>query len=213
MNKLILFVIGILIGLAIWSMARDEGVEDTNLKNGDLIFQKSRTSQSDMLEAVTGSAYTHMGIIFMDGERTMVYEAVGPVQAIEFEGWIRKGVDKHYVVKRIKKANKLLTADKLAIMKQTGRKFFGKNYDEKFQWSDDLIYCSELVWKIYDAVGIEIGPQKKFSDFDLKDPAVVAAIQARYLNNTFDKNEIVVTPIDMFNASNLVEVRREGKLP
>lgn len=43
-------------------------------------------------------------------------------------------------------------------MKQIGEKFKGKPYDIYFEWSDDKIYCSELVWKIYKhALDIEIG--------------------------------------------------------
>jgi hypothetical protein len=36
-------------------------------------------------------------------------------------------------------------------------KYLGKNYDIYFGWSDSLIYCSELVWKVYkDAWDIEL---------------------------------------------------------
>ena len=42
-------------------------------------------------------------------------------------------------------------------MKNEGEKFKGKNYDLTFEWSDDKIYCSELIWKIYKrSTGIEI---------------------------------------------------------
>ena len=34
-------------------------------------------------------------------------------------------------------------------MKTIGRKYLGRDYDLRFEWSDDKIYCSELVWKIY----------------------------------------------------------------
>ena len=54
-------------------------------------------------------------------------------------------------------------------MKSIGKKYNGKNYDIYFEWSDDRIYCSELVWKMYkEATGIEIGEIQKLSDFDLR---------------------------------------------
>jgi hypothetical protein len=34
-------------------------------------------------------------------------------------------------------------------MKHIGEEFTGKNYDMTFEWSDNNIYCSELIWKVY----------------------------------------------------------------
>jgi hypothetical protein len=33
-------------------------------------------------------------------------------------------------------------------MKATGEGFLGKDYDLTFGWSDERLYCSELVWKV-----------------------------------------------------------------
>ena len=47
-------------------------------------------------------------------------------------------------------------------MRQVGESFRGRPYDLTFEWSDERIYCSELVWKIYErALGIEIGPPQR----------------------------------------------------
>jgi hypothetical protein len=67
------------------------------------------------------------------------------------------------------------------ILRQAARGFGGKPYDLTFEWSDDRIYCSELVWKIYErGLGIRIGRLQKLGDFDLSDPAVKAKIKERY---------------------------------
>ncbi|MES2934380.1 MAG: hypothetical protein V4805_12935, partial [Pseudomonadota bacterium] len=47
----------------------------TSLKDGDLIFQKSRSSQSLAVQRATGSPYSHMGIVFMRAGKPMVFEA------------------------------------------------------------------------------------------------------------------------------------------
>jgi len=87
--------------------------------------------------------------------------------------WIARGKDGHFVIKRLKNADHVLTAETLQKMKQEGEIFKGKNYDLTFEWSDDKIYCSELIWKIYQrATGIEIGKLQKLSDFDLTNEAV-----------------------------------------
>ena len=39
-----------------------------------------------------------------------------------------------------------------------GSQFLGRPYDLTFDWSHDRMYCSELVYKVYDrALGIKIG--------------------------------------------------------
>ena len=55
-----------------------------------------------------------------------------------------------------------LSPSQLKRLKDEGLKFKGKPYDQYFGWSDEKIYCSELVWKMYkSALGMELG---KLSD-------------------------------------------------
>ena len=85
-------------------------------------------------------------------------------------------------------------------------KYLGKDYDFKFQWSDDKIYCSELVWKIYkEAFNIEIGQLEKFSNFDLSNELVKNKINERYSDN-IPMDEFVITPDRMFKAENLITI-------
>ncbi len=88
-------------------------------------------------------------------------------------------------------------------MKTAGEKFKGKNYDIYFEWSNDKIYCSELVWKIYkEAAGIEIGKLEKLSDFDLNSGVVKQIMKKRYGDN-IPMNEKVISPAAMFNSEKL----------
>lgn len=102
-----------------------------------------------------------------------VFEAVQPVKITSLDKWIARGKDGHYVIKRLKNAEQVLTAATLKKMKKEGDKFKGKNYDLTFEWSDEKIYCSELIWKIYKrATGLEIGKLERLSDFDLKNEVI-----------------------------------------
>ena len=75
-----------------------------------------------------------------------------------------------------------------------------------FEWSDERIYCSELVWKIYErALGIQIGALQHLRDFRLNDPAVRKKMKERY-GDAVPLNEPVIAPGAMFNASNLTVV-------
>jgi uncharacterized protein YycO len=92
-------------------------------------------------------------------------------------------------------------------MKQVGEKFKGKNYDLYFEWSDDKIYCSELVWKIYkDGAGIEIGELEELSDFDLKNEIVQHKMRERYGDNV-PMDEKVISPAEMFNSDKLIIIK------
>ena len=66
-------------------------------------------------------------------------------------------------------------------MKHEGEKFKGKKYDIKFEWDDNKIYCSELIWKVYQrSTGIELCKLGKLKDFDFSKPTVKQILK----NNT-----------------------------
>jgi len=173
-------------------------------RNGDIVFHTSRSSQSLAIQRATHSPYSHMGIVYVEAGKASVYEAVQPVKLTRLDDWTRRGENGHFVVKRLRDADRLLTASNLAKMKAEGQKFQGKGYDLYFDWSDDRIYCSELVWKIYKrALGIEIGNTQRLGEFDLSDPAVMTKIQERW-NGSPPKDEVVISPSAVFDSDKLV---------
>lgn len=184
-------------------------IDNTLIKNGDIIFQTSKSSQSKAIQLATKSKYSHMGIIYkIDGDY-FVYEAVQPVKLTSLTEWINRGENKHYVIKRLKNADKLLTKKVLTKMKQIGEQFNGKEYDIYFEWSDDKIYCSELVWKIYkQGTNIEIGQLEQLSDFDLTNEIVKAKMNERYGNN-IPLDEKVISPWAMFNSDKLITIEEK----
>ncbi|HOI32081.1 MAG TPA: YiiX family permuted papain-like enzyme, partial [Bacteroidales bacterium] len=178
------------------------------IQNGDIIFQTSLSDQSKAIQLATNSKYSHMGIIYEDDGQYFVYEAVQPVKLTPLKDWINRGENRHYVIKRLKNADKVLTQETLTKMKQIGEKYKGKNYDIYFEWSDDKIYCSELVWKIYkEATGIEIGELEHLSDFDLTNEIVQQKMKERYGDN-IPKEEKVISPAAMFNSNKLATIKK-----
>lgn len=176
------------------------------LKSGDLIFQTSLSAQSKAIQLATNSTYSHCGIIYKEGNDFFVFEAVQPVKRTPLNNWIARGKNGTYVVKRLKNAEEVLTPVVLATMKQIGNGFNGKNYDLTFEWSDDKIYCSELIWKIYQrATGIEIGKLQKLSDFNLTNKLVKQKMKERY-GNTIPMNETVISPVAIFESELLKTV-------
>jgi hypothetical protein len=118
-----------------------------------------------------------MGIVFFRNGSPHVYEAINTVQYTPFRKWVDRGEGGHYVVKRLREADRILTSQTVKRLRQAGAKFQGKPYDSYFGWSDKRIYCSELVWKIDDrGVGIRVGRLQKVRDLDLSDPIVKTKI-------------------------------------
>jgi hypothetical protein len=174
--------------------------------DGDMIFQSSISPQCKAIQLATRSPYSHCGIIFYEQDKPYVLEAVQPVTVTKLEHWIARGEKQHYAVKRLKNADQVLTNSTLAKMKAIGKDFIGKNYDATFEWSDDKIYCSELIWKIYQrGAGIEVGKLEKLKDFDLSSPEVKAKLKERYGNNV-PLNETVISPASIFNSPLLITV-------
>ncbi len=182
-------------------------VDKDAIREGDLIFQTSLSSQSLPIQLATKSKYSHCGIVYQSGGAFFVFEAIQPVKQTPLAKWIARGKNGHYVVKRLKNADQVLTPQTLAKMKQIGQTFNGKNYDLAFGWSDDKIYCSELIWKVYQrATGIEIGTLGKLSDFDLTSPTVQQKLKERY-GNQIPLDETVISPAAVFDSELLVAVR------
>ena len=176
------------------------------LRDGDLIFQTSLSGQSRAIQEATGSKYSHCGIIYRDGCDYFVYEAVQPVKSTPLAQWIARGKGGHYVVKRLAGADSLLTERNIAAMRREAARFAGRDYDLTFGWSDDRLYCSELIWKIYDrALGIRLGNLQRLGDFDLSAPAVREKLAERY-GAAPPLDEPVLSPAAIFDSPLLVRV-------
>ncbi len=182
------------------------------LRDGDIIFQSSLSGQGKAIREATGSVYTHCGIVFEDNGQLYVFEAVQPVKSTPLEKWIARGRKGHYVAKRLKNASDVLTDDVRKTMKAEGRKFKGKNYDLTFGWNDDKLYCSELVWKLYErAADVELCELSRMGDFDLSHPEVKRILKARY-GDKIPLDDKVVSPAAIFESDLLQSVKSEGSL-
>jgi hypothetical protein len=182
-------------------------VKENEIQNGDLIFQTSLSGQSKAIQFATKSKYSHCGLIYKEGNEYFVFEAVQPVKMTPLVKWIARGENGHYVIKRLKNSDSVLTPTSLKKMRAAGEQFVGKNYDLTFEWSDDKIYCSELIWKIYQrATGIEIGELQKLSDFDLSNKVVKQKMLERY-GDKIPMDEVVISPASVFDSELLKTVK------
>ena len=201
-----------LLAFAVFGLMYLLGCSDSfaeQFRDGDIIFQTSRSELSIPIQKATHSQYSHMGIVFIKSGSPYVYEAIKTVQYTPLRKWIDQGEGGHYVVKRLREADRILTPQAVKKLRQAGTKFQGKPYDSYFEWSDKRIYCSELVWKIYDrGIGIRLGRLQKLRHLDLSDPIVKTKMKERY-GSKVPLKETVISPGEMFSSDLLVTVNEK----
>ena len=173
------------------------------VQEGDIIFQTTVSRQSLAIKIATKSDYTHCGILLRKNGKLQVFEAGRTVTWTPLGAWVRRGVDRHYMLMRLKDSQ-TLTPEAFAAMHAATQAFAGKKYDLLFQWTDDAVYCSELVWKLYKRAGIELCEPRRFRDYDLDHAEVQRIIKERYgMDMPWD--EQVVAPSDLM-SSPLLEI-------
>lgn len=205
-----LFCILLLLFTAYWFFIERHDLEG-RLQDGDIIFQTSRSAQSEAIQIATKSRYSHMGMIYQYKGSFHVFEAAQPVRSTPLKEWISRGEKGHFVVKRLRDAKAVLTQETKVKMFQIAIGFLGRDYDLGFSWDDQRLYCSEAVWKIYQrGAGVEIGKLQRLGDFDLSHPIVAQKIKERY-GNHIPLDEIVISPQAMYESELLKTVIRNDR--
>ncbi len=177
------------------------------LRAGDIIFQTSTSEQSEAIQLATHSPYSHCGILYQNAKgKWLVYEAVQPVRLTPVQEWVRRGLHGRFWVRRLHDAASVLDSSGLRRLQDAGLRYQNRNYDPYFSWSDDRVYCSELIWKMYKrAIGRKLGELQQLRDFDLSHPAVQAKLRERY-GGRLPLTETVISPASIFRSPELVTV-------
>nr|WP_315221597.1 YiiX family permuted papain-like enzyme [uncultured Flavobacterium sp.] len=179
---------------------KTENTIESKLKDGDIIFQTSQSPQCEAVRIATNSKFSHCGIIYAIDGKWFVFEAVQPVKLTPFNEWIQHGKDNKYVIKRLKNADQVLTPVVVQKMQNYSQQLDGKEYDTFFEWTDQRIYCSELIWKIYkNGANVELCPLHELKEFNLTDERVQKILKERY-GNDIPLVEKVVAPSNLFES-------------
>ncbi len=126
MRKLITNILVVILLVSLLSCNNNE-----DFKNGDIILHTSTSTQSKMIQDVTKSKYSHVGIIYIKDGQTYVMEAVQPVKLTPIYEFINRGVDGKYTVVRYKGK---FTKDNMKRMYDYAYSQLGKNYDLKYKY-------------------------------------------------------------------------------
>ena len=169
-------------------------------RDGDLVFQESRSAQSVAIAEVQRSSFTHVGLLFERRGRWEVLEAHGPVGWTPLSRFLRRGGRV-----RVMRLSDGLTGEQAARLRRAAEAFAGRPYDTRFEWSDARIYCSELASKAYErGLGVDLGGRQDWAELPLDGPAARALLRARGGR----PRGAIVTPASLLASSALVEVAR-----
>lgn len=162
--------------------AKEKGT-DADWKEGDIVFQISKSKQSPLIQYATGSRWSHCGIVVEKDGKFYVLEASNMVKLTPIGTWIKRG--RHGSVKK----RRVLDGD----VKVSYSKYLGRLYDLAFKFNNGKYYCSELVWLIYkEQFGIELCKPRKIKSYNL------IGIKKHLVRRGMNENQLVVAPCDLF---------------
>ena len=151
-------------------------------KEGDIVFQISKSEQSPLIQYATGSPWSHCGIVVEKNGQFFVLEASNVVKLTPIETWCQRGRFSSVKTRRV------LEKD----VKVKYSKYLGKPYDLAFKFDNGKYYCSELVWLIYkEQFGIELCKPRKIREYNL------VGIKKHLVRRGMKEDQLVVAPSDL----------------
>lgn len=199
--KKIVIIIGILIVAAAiplrsWLIeplsAQDRAISD--VREGDVIFHTSQSSQSPLIQVGTRSHITHCGIVVVRDNKPYVLETRKRLVLTPLDEFVARGKDGRYWLKR----------SNLKDIKIEYAHYLGKSYDSAFSFDNDIYYCSELVYDIYkNQLGIELCKPKQVSDYLILGIDKLDRIESTMQRRGITMEQYVVAPVDIFESNYL----------
>lgn len=169
-------------------------------KEGDMIFQSLPFAElTEVIEGVTNSPYSHVGVIVEIGKSWYVREALGEVKDTPLYLWILRGREDSFSVYRLKSEYQ----KHIKSMIVESEKFLGKPYDFLYELDDGKIYCSELIFKSYKQVTNEnLGKLVKLEELNWKPHEdFILSIE-----NEIPLDRVMITPKDLSEAKQLYKI-------
>ncbi len=135
-----------------------------DLQNGDLIFRKGRSIESQIVLLSDGNSdYSHVGIIYLKDGKPLVIHSVPAENGEEHEfiklesveDFLKKDKAVRFAVFRLEDSliNSTKAASEFAYNCYLNKFCFDNQYDLN---SDTKLYCTELIWKAYQQIGIDL---------------------------------------------------------
>ncbi|MDJ0532198.1 MAG: YiiX/YebB-like N1pC/P60 family cysteine hydrolase [Xenococcaceae cyanobacterium MO_207.B15] len=151
-----------------------ETIDYSLLQSGDLIFRQGNGLLSQILSSKDqNSQFSHVGIVKIVRNRPFVIHAStgqpwgidAVVKMDSLEDFLQKDLASAVAVYRLHQENTLLAENAANLAYQYSLKQIP--FDPEFSLkSDDKFYCTELVWRVYLEVGIDLA-DSRFSQLSI----------------------------------------------
>lgn len=172
---------------------------------GDIVLQISEDPQHMAFGKACRSKYNHAGIIFIRPRDRMyvVMEMGDSVTATPLTEWRDRGQGQHIALLRLKNSNQLLNDKKTERLKKSAKAFRGVRKDYYYNWSDEALYPTELVWKMYNnALNISICEPGKLGEWDLTGLLIHGQMLKKY-GEKIPKDEQVISTDAIYRSDKL----------
>jgi hypothetical protein len=171
-------------------------------KEGDIVFQSLRqTELVRMIEGASKSKFSHCGVVFRIQDDWKVIEAYGNVHYTPLSRWLARGRDGGYAVYRFDERY----TGKMKDFRKTLESYIGHPYDYRYDFDDEFIYCSELVYKAFDKIyGEKLGKLEHLGDLDWR--PFTKTIE-RFEGGPPPLDRMIITPGNLSRARQLTLVR------
>jgi hypothetical protein len=197
----ILGIVLIVIALPFMQIAKETLTAETGpvseVREGDVIFQTSKSQQSPLIQIGTRSKITHCGIIVMRGGKPYVLETLKTLVLTPLDKFIARGEDGKYWIKRSSREN----------IKIKYAKYLGRSYDLAFKFDNGRFYCSELVYDIYQKqLGIQLAEPRQVKDYLILFTDRLPKLKRAMKRRGISKEQYAIAPVDIFNSDYLESV-------
>lgn len=171
-------------------------------REGDIVFQSLANGELvDAIEGITGSPFSHCGVVMLDDEgRWVVHEAIGVVRQTPLHLWVLRGRGARLDVWRWRDIDR----HEPAALRRALTVYSGRPYDFRYAPGDDEIYCSELAFKAYrDAYGVELGTWERLGDLNWRP---FESFIREMEGGALPLDRPMITPVGMTRAPGLLKV-------
>ena len=169
-------------------------------QEGDIVFQSLPPNELvAAISGITNSPFSHCGLIQKVNDEWMVIESLGDVHYTNLNQWMRRGAGAGVVVYRC-----AMNSDETVRVMKSASAMLGKKYDLRYDFDDEKIYCSELVYKAFDrGIGVKLGKIDKLGDLNWQ-PYEKTIV--KFENGPAPLAREMITPVAITRDGRLVKV-------
>jgi uncharacterized protein YycO len=184
---------------------KSAGKNEISFRDGDVVFQKIPGETGDRIAAITASPVTHCGIVIVENDEVKIIDAADVVKSSPVKEWISNGVEKKFALAR----NESIPADKADNIIKEAEKMKGKPYDFQYEWDEEKVYCSELVYKSYErGAGIKLCGFKKLGELEYRGHEEFIKT---LMDGQLPLDRQMITPADIYTSGELKMVYNDFK--